>query len=359
MSYPVPTFEELLEAVVDDYRNRVEGADVTEDSETYQFLAVVAGALWQHSWGLHYVEQQIFPDTADSTNLERWATTYELERKAAQAADDGQIDLTGTNGTVVFAGLVLVASDGTTYTTTSGGTIATGILIVTAECDQAGVVGNKGLGTTLTVQSPPVGVDGEATISTRFTSGADTELNALLLARVLARIRKGNAGGNASDYEQWALTVEGVTFAYVLPLRRGPGTVDLAVFGEDVDGNRATVSAGVRADVLAYIDTERPVTADVEVPVVTTVDVDVAVTLTVLDEGLVVADVEDDVVAAIEAVIFAVRPGGTLYFVQLQRAIAAVEGVIDFTLTDPVASVTSTVSSSLVEALKPGTIAVT
>lgn len=358
MSYAPRTFAEIRDSMLAEWQNQVNGADISADSEIYLRASIFAGAVWGLHYGLEYVEDQIWPSSSDSDNLERHAATYEITRKAAEAATDGRITLTGTNGTVVSAGLSIAHADGVIFTTTTGGTIASGELEVEAAADEAGTAGNKASGTELTVQSPPAGVDAACEVTTSFTDGTDDETDAALLERVLARIRQGNAGGTANDYEQWALTINGVSFAYALPLRRGAGSVDVAVFGL-ADGHRTPAGSTVRAEVLAYLDTVRPVTADVQVPAITEVDVDVEVELTVLDEGLDVADVSAEVTAAIQDVIYAVEPGDTLRRVQLLRAIAAVDGVIDFEVTAPVANVSSTVSSSTVEALRPGTITVT
>lgn len=358
MAYEPLDFDDILQALLDDYRNRVPGADVSADSDPYIRCAVVAGAIWGLHYGLKYVEDQVFPDSADTDNLERHAATYEITRKAAVVADDGEIRLTGTESTVVASGLTVAHEDGTTYTTTSGGTITGGILDVTADCDTAGTIGNKSGGQDLTVQSPPAGVDSAAEVVTAFEAGADEETDAALLARLLVRIRQGNAGGTASDYEQWALSVAGCAFAYALPLRRGAGTVDVAICQADSEGVRTNPSASLRTAVLAYIDTVRPVTADVQVPVLTWVGIDVDVTLTVLDDGVEVADVTDAVTTAIEEVINAVEPGGTFYLTGLMRAISLVDGVIDFTISDPVANVVLTADDTIVEISEPGTITV-
>lgn len=358
MSYAVRDFSTILEGMLADWRNRVPGVNTDPATEVYMRSAVVAGAIWGLEYGLTYVEDQIFPTSADFPNLKRHADTLGVVYKVAESADDGTITLTGVNGTVVAAGLAIAHDDGTTYTTTSGGIIFGALLSVSAAAEQVGTVGNKGVGTALRVQSPPAGVDVAATVATPFLNGTDDETQAALLARVLNRIRLGNAGGTANDYEQWALTIGGVSVAYALPLRRGVGTVDVAVFGLDGDGNRLPTSAPVRAEVLAYIETVRPVTADVQVPEITLLPADVDVTLTVLDEGLLVADVEDDVTAAIEAYLYSIRPGGTLYLTQLMRAIAVVDGVIDFEVTAPAANVVSALTSTTVEAFEPGTITV-
>lgn len=359
MSYAVLPFETLLDSMLEDYRNRVQGANTAADTEIYIRCAVVAGAIWGLHNGLKYVENQAFPETSDDDNLDRWGNRYKLPRKAATQADDGEITIKGTSGTVVAAGLVYAHADGTTYTTTSGGTITLGALEVTAICDVAGTVGNKSEGIDiLTCQSPPLGVDALGNISAEFTNGTDRESKAAYLERILARIRQGNAGGTLADYEQWALSVSGVAYAYALPLRRGAGTVDLAVFAADGSGNRISASSTIRTAVQAYIDSVRPVTADVAVPATTTVTVTASIQV-ILEDDVLLADVEPALLAAWNEAVYAVEPGGTLYLTKVIRAFAGVDGIADFTVLSPTGNTTTTVSSTVVQVLAPGALTVT
>lgn len=355
-SYAPPGVGDIAQAILDSYRNLMPGADTRSDGELYRRAQITAGAVWQVMWGIRWMEDQFFITSADGDHLRRWAAIYDITPLEPTVADDGALLLTGTNGTVVSAGIVAAALDGTLYTTTSGGTITDGELLVTAEAQEAGRVGNRVEGDELTVQSPPTGVDLTATVDTAFTDGTDAETNTALRERVLARVRAGNAGGTASDYEQWARAVPGVRFATCLPLRRGAGTVDVAVFGEDGDGRRALPSDDLRADVLAALELERPVCADVGVPVLVEVLVNVVLADLVLDDGLEVDDVRPALEAAHKDVVAAVPPGGTLYRVQAIRALAAVEGVATFTLTSPSADVVSALSTTTVEVLMPGTL---
>ena len=68
------------------------------------------------------------------------------------------------------------------------------------------------------------------------------ETDAELLARLLAKMRNPPANGNANDYEQWALSISGVTAATCISAYPAPGSVTLLV----------TPSTKVAA-VLAYI----------------------------------------------------------------------------------------------------------
>ena len=359
MSYAPTDIETIRDQLLDDYRNQVPGANTGPKSEIYARATLLAGALAMQQYGLKYVENQIFPDSADYDNVVRHASLYGLTPKVATAAAEGTVRLTGVNSTVVSSGLTLTHDDGTEVVTTSGGTITGGILDVTADAVTTGTAGNKVSGDELTVQSPPAGVDPDATVLADFDGGTDDETKAALADRVIQRMRKGNAGGTHSDYEQWALAVDGVLEAHTLEMRNGPGTVSVAVYSEDGNGNREPANAGLRADVLTALNAARPVTDEVDVPSITEVSQDVTVVDLEVEAGFDSAEVVSDVEDAIEAFVYSLETGGTLFLAQLGRAIGNVDGVRDWSVTTPAANVEVTVDESNVQVLIPGTVSVT
>ncbi len=62
----------------------------------------------------------------------------------------------------------------------------------------------------------PVGVQSEVMLN-EVIGATDAESDASLLERLLELIRRPPAGGNKYDYRNWALSVDGVTAAYVYP----------------------------------------------------------------------------------------------------------------------------------------------
>lgn len=357
MAYEPLDFADTRTLLLGEYRNKIPGADVSEDSEVYARVSTVALGQAQLSYGLKYVERQIFPDSADFDNLKRHASLYGITPKSATGAAGGTVRLTGTNGTYVSTGLGFSHDDGTTYVSTSAGTISGGVLDVRVDAISTGSSTNKIVDDVLDVSSPPAGVDGTATVVADFAGGTDDESQAELLERVLARMRYGNAGGTASDYEQWALTLNGTFRADCLPLRRGAGTVSVAVYTEGVGGYRAPADSTLRAAVLAHLETVRPVTADVDVPAITEVPLDVEVGIET-EAGYDADTVQDAVALAITDYIYSLETGETLYVSRLGRTISAVAGVLDYALYAPAANTTVTVSPTLAEVLVPGTIEV-
>ena len=172
------------------------------------------------------------------------------------------------------------------------------------------------------------------------------ETDAALLARLLDRIRNPPAGGNANDYEEWALAVDGVAAAYVFPLAQGGESVDVVIVGVDP----AIPGQDLLDDVTAYIAERRPVGARfVRILAPTILEQDVTMTVTL--SGTITLD---DINAEITACLNAMTPGQALYVAQLiSAAIAA--GAIDAVVTLPAATVTPDPD----EIIRAGTISVT
>lgn len=356
MSYQPLTFEQLREELLAETRNQSNGARITPDTEEYQRASVAALAAAHIMYALKYVERQIFPGSADWDNLRRHGANWDLEPKSATIATDGQVQLTGTDGTVVGSGLTLTHEDGTEYRTTSGGTVAGGALAVSYDAVDATSAPNRAVNDELTLQSPPVGLDQVATVTEEFAEpGTDDESQEQFLARLLARMREGNQGGTHTDYEQWALAVDGCYFAHCLPGRRGSGTVSVAVY-TDVGGFRRPAGPTLQAAVLAAVEARRPVCAEVDVPTITEVAVDVAISMLLVEAGFDPEEVAANVILAVREYIWSLETGQPLYLSQLGRVIASVAGVRDYQIDTPTDTTEPGLDASTVEVLIPGAI---
>lgn len=100
-----------------------------------------------------------------------------------------------------------------------------------------------------------------------------------LRRRALRRLAGTPASGNADHYRAWCEPVEGILRVSVLPLARGPGTVDIVAAGP---GGGAASPAAVAA-AQAVVDRERPVGADARVSAVQEVPLDVSAQVTLMD----------------------------------------------------------------------------
>lgn len=77
-------FDELLDAILTDYRNQFPQADTSKGSLIFIKSACLASALWGLYQYQGYIADQIFPDTADTAQLEHHAWVRGLTRKAGE-----------------------------------------------------------------------------------------------------------------------------------------------------------------------------------------------------------------------------------------------------------------------------------
>jgi len=195
----------------------------------------------------------------------------------------------------------------------------------------AGASGNQVVGTTLTLSAAPAGVQSAAAIVT-MTGGAEAETDADLLARVLYDMRMPPMGGAKHDYFAWAMSVPGVTDAYVFAQRRALNAVDVVI-----EASGGLPSAQLLADVAAYIDAQRPPCVDLLVISPTLITVDIAATLT-LSGGLLV-DATARITSLLQSYFATLHVGDVVTRARLIGLMMSITSVVDVALTTPAANV--------------------
>lgn len=228
---------------------------------------------------------------------------------------------------------------------------ADGKVSVPIQANQPGTSSNLSKPTTAELVNAPMGINSLVAIN-QLSGGTDIETDASLLARLLDIIRRPPAGGNKYDYRRWALEVPGVTNAFVYPLRRGLGTVDVAITSADGLPSRDIIEA-----VQAHIDDVRPVTAKhsyVLAPTERRVDFEVEVTLQGISLGVAKSQIETE----IQAVMGRIAPGQRLIRSEIETAISLIPGIIDRRVIMPESNVIALVNDKNLEWLRPGNIVV-
>lgn len=343
MTFNRPTLAEIKQRVEADFDTKIEGADsrVRRRSPLSVLAQVIAGASHYLHGHLDWISKQPFPQTAELENLETLGALVGIYRQSATKAT-GTVTITGTNGYIVNAGELLRRSDGVEYATATAGTISSGSATVNVEASVSGESGNADSGTILSFVSPITGIDSTAT-SGELASGIPIESDARFRERVLERWRTTPQGGADFDYKLWAKSIEGVTRVWVYPLELGAGTVTIRFMMDDTYSNGIPLSGDV-ADVQAYINTVRPVTAAVTVvaPVPTTRNFTITLKKANGD-----TETSTTVRAAVEAELADMikrdgEPGGTLYLSRIREAISVAAGEHHHTLTTPSADVVYT-----------------
>ncbi|AHM72434.1 baseplate J/gp47 family protein [Yersinia hibernica] len=350
MPHITPTVEAIRDTILRDIRNLLPDADISPDSDYFiraSSVASCAGGIYQDQG---WIVRQIFPDTADIEFLELHCRTRGIVRKPANTAT-GTIDLTGEPNATVASGLT-VTRDSLSFVTTEPATIGLdGKLTVTAQATIAGAAGNTAQVMSGTLSSTPDGVDTTVIISI-MRGGTDQESPEDLLARLLDIIRRPPAGGNKYDYKRWALEIPGVTAAYVYPLRRGLGTVDIVITSADGLPSEAIIAA-----TQAHIDDVRPVTAKsslVMSPTIKTFDIDLKVTLSGITLDIATALIKETLNNYINRLI----PGETFIRSQAEMLVSLITGVTDRQIITPANNVVPQVDDAVVEWLRVGAITV-
>lgn len=341
--FPTPDYSALRAALLRDISNQLPDAAVGADSDFAIRANAVAAAiegLYQHQ---QWIVRQILPDTADSDYLERWAGLYGITRKPAVAAS-GTITFSATSGGLIPAGTAASSANGAVFVTLNSRVIATnGTLAVASAAQQAGTSGNLAVASVLTLAAAPAGIANQATVSIAMMGGTESESDTDLLTRLLQRLRRPPHGGNANDYLSWALSVAGVAEAYVYPLRRGLGTVDVVV--QSVSGGLP--SAQLMSDVQAVINLAKPVTANCLVLAATHIPVAITAVLTLSSGTL--AQAQAMINSGLSAYFSQLKPGDSVIKSRLTAIISDTAGVLDFNLTAPAANVSTQVTANAVQ----------
>lgn len=350
MPFPVPGVAENTERQLSDIANALPGETIDTGADSdYRIRANavsgVADGLYMHQG---WILRQVFPDTADPEYLELHCRTRNVFRKKATASS-GPAVITGTPGKTLPAGAE-IRGEGVSVATAADCTVGDeGSAEVTVKSTATGAQTNASTTQTATLVSPPEGINSTVTIKS-LTGGTDRESDADLLARYLDILRRPPAGGNKYDYKRWALEVDGVTSAYVEPLRRGPGTVDVVITSANDLPSQELINA-----VMAHINDVRPVTAkDTMVLAPTKKNVDFVVRIKT--SGLTVEQIKPQITEVITDFMNRLEPGQELIISQLETQISLISGVSDRRIIMPSDNVKAVVNESTWEWLRPGSI---
>lgn len=350
MPFTIPSFTDIRDTLLRDIANQLPSADTGPDSDLFIRAASVASAvegLYQHQ---AWIVRQIFPDTADTEYLELHAAVRGLTRKRAVSAS-GLIRFTGIPGTMVPSG-----QSGTvnkqSYITTADSTLdATGKADIPAAAAVSGTAGNQPAGTIIQLSAIPAGIDSQATIID-MTGGTEQESDSELLARLLELIRRPPAGGNKYDYRRWAMNIPGVTAAYVYPLRRGLGTVDVVITAAGTLPSAETIAA-----VQAYINEVRPVTAK-DCYVLAPTLLQVYIKTAILPHNITLDEAENKIKTALTAYFAQLIPGETVIKSRIEAIISDLIGIADRNLLSPAVNIIPRVNENVIEWATPGNVEV-
>ena len=336
MAFNRPTLSEIVSRVKSDIETRLSTGRLLASSFLSIIATAYAGAVHLLHGHIEWATKQLFPDTAETEFLARWASIWGVKRTAA-VFSGGNVTFTGTDGSIIPASARLKRSDGAFFRTDASGEISGGNVDIAVTPVNAGVSGDTEADTLLELVSSIAGVDTSATVAAGgITGGADSESDDSLRGRLLDRIKQPPHGGALFDYVKWAKEVSGVTRAWAYPLSMGAGTVTLTfVLDDETD---IIPDAGKVTEVQNYIDADnrRPVTADLTVFAPTAVPLNLTIEVSP-NTAEVKAAVENSIKDLIRR---EAEPGATILISKIREAVSIAAGEGDNTVTTPSADVT-------------------
>lgn len=339
MSFPVPTFQQILFRVQTDLGSFSDGTTPIPSVEYPIGLAISGVSKNVYSY-FSWILRQADPNRADEQYGWQWAKAWGVTQKPAQVWR-GTYKFTGSNGAVIDAGTELQKPDGSGYTVDAGGTIGqdvSGQLTVNVTAAVANAQSNCTIGTQLTLLSPIAGVDTAGLVQTTTQTGSDQEnWQTEGKPRLYEVAAATPSGGGPGDYVRWAKEVPGVTRAWEIPFVYGPGSVAV-VFARDNDGTGTDIvpDSNECQVVYDYVNARRPITATLVVPVPAAGLVNVTITNLTPDT----TEVRNAVIESLKDLILREGiPGGTLPLSRINEAISAAAGESDHTLISPTGNV--------------------
>lgn len=331
MPFARPTPAELRDRFAAEIEAGLPGADArlrrSVEEIMVRVLAIAAHEMHGH---LAWAALQILVDTAEAEQLDRHGAVWGVPRRPAAPAR-GPVSLAGTAGATIPAGTEFRRTDDARYLLDEDVTLAAGPTTGALTAARGGAAGNAAAGQILAPVAPVPGLVTAVIGAGGLAAGADTEADAELRGRIIARIQSPPSGGTEADWLAWARAVPGVSRAYARPGQAGLGTVSVLVMGPGGE----LPAPPLLAEVQAALDAQRPVTAQAFAlaPVPVVVDVD----LRVAPNTLAVRAAVLDAVSAwfrTEAV-----PGDTLRLSRLSEAISAAAGEAWHRIEAPAADV--------------------
>lgn len=247
--YEAMTYETILRRMMGKVQEFNPGIDTRQSSPVYAALATAAIELQNMYVELEYYLDQFFADTQNRENLikrckEQGIVPYPATKAVLKGEFNRDVEL-GSRFSLEAFNYVAVQR------------ISSGIFKM--ECETAGAVGGRTLGTLLPIDY----ISGltRAELTEVLEEGTDEEETEHLRNRYFTAVQKPSTSGNVYDYYNWAMECAGVGAARIFPLADGPGTVKVMI--TDVEKRGAGTELLNR--VVSHIDSLRPIGASVSV----------------------------------------------------------------------------------------------
>ena len=312
--------------------------DKSEGGFAYDFTRPAAIEKADAMVVLNEIIQLFFPEWSFGEFLDRLAARDGMARKSATAAET-TVNITGTAGTQIAAGFVFSTAATAISESLEFKTLEDVVLDVRGEgtvavrCTQTGTVGNVSANSIVLMSTPMQDIV-SVTNPEPATGGTDEEIDDDFRQRVMEFERSGNISfvGCDADYKRWALEVDGVGAAIVVPEWDGPGTVKLIVMDSNGEPANPTIITNVYNHIVRPEERlERLAPIGATLTVVTAAAMALSISANVQTEyGADIEAITTAFKANLAPVLEKAMTEGVLYWTRVGAALSGTEGVVDY-----------------------------
>lgn len=315
-----------VEQIKNDILNRIPSdLDKSEGSFINDMVSAVAYEIWKVYQSMDALIPIAFVDETSGEYIDKRAAEYGIKRKPGTKAEV-VLSFTGTDGTVIPKGKIFVTSEGLQFETSEDVTIENGVASVTATAVEIGSEYNV---EAETITGQLISLSGLTSVTNPepATGGADPETDAALVKRLYDYLQNPATSGNAAHYRQWALEVDGVGAAKVIPLWNGPGTVKVLIVGN----NNEPVDQSIVEKCRVHIEENRPIGATVTVVSAEGLPINVSASV-IIDSTTTLENVRDSFEEALRVYLRSIAFSKyTLVYNRVAYMLLDIPGVIDYT----------------------------
>lgn len=220
--YENKTYEKIKKDILDKISNKL---DKREGSFINDMVSPYCLELESAYEEFKYLLDVMFLNNINTEKLELRANEYGISRKQGEKST-GSVTFTGIGGAIITKGTLVSTSTGMLFETGNEGIIkpTENTITVPIIAKEVGDMYNLEAGS---INKLPILISGVTAITnkTNTLGGLNRETDNELLERVLDKIRNPSNGGNIADFRRWAIEVDGVGDAKIIPLWNGNGTV--------------------------------------------------------------------------------------------------------------------------------------
>lgn len=340
------TYSEILQSMYDKYEERTHTRP-DKASDIGIRMEVLAGEIFSAQTELNWLKTQMFPQTATGEYLDRFAFQRGLTRKQGTKAS-GEVEfylpeLLGYDVEVPCGTVCATGGEGSVrFITTEAVTIKSGRLstLVPVEALTEGENSNVAGKEINILVTPVVGID-HITNDYSMTGGSDIESDEQLRSRILESYTNIPNGTNKAFYVKTAMETEGVAAVGIIPLNRGPGTVDVLIMSQDGEPTSELFNK-----VRARLEEQREINVDIQVGALKKAGVNTYVYVE-SKKGYDFSEVQANCINAVKKYFSLIGAGETVYLSGIGKFINEAEGVKNYTFIRTLCSDTEIPADSI------------